>query len=305
MDKRTPFRASLIAAALASVAGVAGAAVTDNVGAPVKNNTGECVGNTWDNNCVGAANDTSPSPPAPAAERRAPTPRGEIAALTPESPQANTPVSGYVTDNMGVIARSNTGDCLTSNASGVAYASPACGAVVAIMPEPVAPRPTQAAPQPREIPLKRITLDTDTTFNFDSAQLSNEGKDQLNNVVEAAKNEGVARLRIHVTGYADRIGPSEYNKNLSEQRADAVRQYFVDEGVPAEVITAEGRGEANPVVQCEGMKGVSLIECLRPNRRSEVEFAALERAEPSASEQAPAGESPRPWAPGTDTGTPR
>jgi OOP family OmpA-OmpF porin len=250
MDKRTPFPASLFAAALASLAGVAGAAVTD------------------------------------------------------ESPQAIPSSQGYVTGNMGAIVRSNTGDCVTSNA-GVAYATPACGAVVAAMPAPVAPQPTQAAPQPREIPLKRITLDTDTTFNFDSSQLSEEGKDQLNSVVEAAKREDVTRLRIHVSGYADRIGSSEYNKDLSEQRADAVRQYFVDEGVPAEVITAEGRGEANPVVQCDGMKGISLIECLRPNRRSEVEFAALERAEPSASEQAPAGESPHPWAPGTDTGTPR
>ena len=42
---------------------------------------------------------------------------------------------------------------------------------------------------------------------------------------------------------------------------------------------AEGFGETNPIVDCSGERGAALIDCLAPNRRTEVEFSAVETIE--------------------------
>ena len=42
-------------------------------------------------------------------------------------------------------------------------------------------------------------------------------------------------------------------------------------------LTAVGKGEANPVVQCHDKDRASLIRCLEPNRRVEVEEITVER----------------------------
>ncbi len=52
---------------------------------------------------------------------------------------------------------------------------------------------------------------------------------------------------------------------------------MAEKGVNSEVITSTGRGEAVPVVACEGVKGrEALIKCLQPNRRVTVEAVAIE-----------------------------
>jgi outer membrane protein OmpA-like peptidoglycan-associated protein len=54
-------------------------------------------------------------------------------------------------------------------------------------------------------------------------------------------------LRIEVEGHTDSVGGDEYNMKLSENRADAVRTYLVDQGVARESVTARGFGKTTPV----------------------------------------------------------
>jgi OOP family OmpA-OmpF porin len=63
---------------------------------------------------------------------------------------------------------------------------------------------------------------------------------------------------------------------LSERRAAAVRDYLVSKGVAPGFIDTEGLGKADPVVDCAGKRGPALIDCLGPNRRTEIEFSAVE-----------------------------
>jgi OOP family OmpA-OmpF porin len=42
---------------------------------------------------------------------------------------------------------------------------------------------------------------------------------------------------------------------------------LVSKGVTAERLHAVGKGKSEPVVECKGIKGKKLIECLQPNRR--------------------------------------
>ncbi|NLG59215.1 MAG: hypothetical protein GX538_03505, partial [Gammaproteobacteria bacterium] len=55
-----------------------------------------------------------------------------------------------------------------------------------------------------------------------------------------------------------------------------VRELLVQEGIPASHITAYGRGSTQPVSRCDsGLQRDALIECLRPDRRVEIEVTGL------------------------------
>jgi outer membrane protein OmpA-like peptidoglycan-associated protein len=54
-------------------------------------------------------------------------------------------------------------------------------------------------------------------------------------------------LNIAVGGYTDNVGGDDMNQKLSENRAGAVRDYLVQEGVTASTVSATGFGNTSPV----------------------------------------------------------
>lgn len=54
-------------------------------------------------------------------------------------------------------------------------------------------------------------------------------------------------LKVQVEGYTDSVGGDAYNQKLSENRANAVHDFLVQNGVPAGNVTAAGYGKADPV----------------------------------------------------------
>lgn len=133
-------------------------------------------------------------------------------------------------------------------------------------------------------PAVKVTLAAEVLFDFDKAVLKDEGKNLLNTeVVEKMKAHPEAEL-VMVTGYTDRIGSDKYNQSLSERRANAVKDYIVSQGVEESRLKAAGKGEQNPVVDCKGVRGKKLIECLQPNRRVVVETEVQRTVEPAAAE---------------------
>ena len=131
------------------------------------------------------------------------------------------------------------------------------------MPEP-APAPEPAKCEPT---MDTITVGAEKLFGFDKANISNEGKDALNEAATKIKANPELKAVI-VTGHTDRIGSDAYNQKLSERRANLVKDYLAAQGVDPAVIEAVGKGESEPVVQCSGNKKTKkLIECLQPNRR--------------------------------------
>jgi OOP family OmpA-OmpF porin len=143
------------------------------------------------------------------------------------------------------------------------------------MPEEVLPAPTPPAVTDRAPAIKTVSLDTATLFAFDRAVITPPGRQQLDAFV--AELTDLEYGTIHVTGHADRIGADAYNVGLSRERAEAVKRYLAEQGIDAQKIEARGVGSSEPVTQagaCEGLKRTSLIECLHPDRRVEVEVVA-------------------------------
>ena len=54
-------------------------------------------------------------------------------------------------------------------------------------------------------------------------------------------------IKLQIGGFSDSYGAPAANLALSQKRAKAVRAYLIGHGVPAETLTAEGFGDANPI----------------------------------------------------------
>ncbi|MEO5702489.1 MAG: OmpA family protein [Gammaproteobacteria bacterium] len=142
----------------------------------------------------------------------------------------------------------------------------------AAAPEP-APEVIAAAPAaPR---FEKYTLSATELFAFDSAKLR-KPQSKLDEIADAL-NSNSEIDNVVITGYTDRIGSEQYNQRLSERRAIAVKNYLTGKGIDGNRLKAEGKGEANPVVECTDKNRSALIECLEPNRRVEVEQITIER----------------------------
>lgn len=133
-----------------------------------------------------------------------------------------------------------------------------------------------AAPQP--VAPTRFELSADALFAFGkhgAGDILPKGREQLAEIAEKLK--GGSDVSITVVGHTDRIGSDAANQLLSERRAQTVRGYLAERGVPAASISARGQGESEPVVQCEEQNRTALIACLAPNRRVEISVAAITR----------------------------
>jgi outer membrane protein OmpA-like peptidoglycan-associated protein len=62
-------------------------------------------------------------------------------------------------------------------------------------------------------------------------------------------------LKLEVEGHTDNVGTDELNQKLSEQRADSVRGYLIQQGLNAAIVTARGFGEAQPVASNDNAAG--------------------------------------------------
>lgn len=135
-------------------------------------------------------------------------------------------------------------------------------------------------PEPAMPPLSSTSLErlsADGLFAFGKASIddfSPEGRKALDELASRLTGDRPIEI-VHVIGHSDRIGDDRANLRLSTRRAEAVRDYLIGRGIPADRITAVGRGSVEPVVECDGDRGQALIDCLAPNRRVEVrvEFA--------------------------------
>ncbi|HEX7454459.1 MAG TPA: OmpA family protein [Gallionella sp.] len=187
---------------------------------------------------------------------------------------------GYLIDSRGDVVKSGTGLCWHTG-----YWTPAM-AIMECDPDLVQKPVTRitTAPVPVAGPGKAtfapVTLQTETLFDFDSSVIRADGKKKLDDEVVGKMKEYPQDEVVLLTGHADRIGSEAYNQNLSQRRADAVRAYMIDQGIEAKRIQTAAKGESEPIVSCDNVKGMvnsknrKLVVCLQPNRRVVVDVKA-------------------------------
>lgn len=84
-------------------------------------------------------------------------------------------------------------------------------------------------------------------FEFNSAELRADARDLLAKVASALRSDDLEGFQFSVEGHTDSIGTEETNHWLSQERAKAVKQFLVAQGVPRERLETTGHGESQPV----------------------------------------------------------
>lgn len=121
-------------------------------------------------------------------------------------------------------------------------------------------RSKPAPPPPR--PPERISISTEVLFAFDDDKLGPGAPAELDRVAAALAARGAVRLSIE--GHTDDVGDDDYNRALSERRAQAVRAYLAAHGLDGAHVEARGLGEAQPAAPNDSEEG------RRRNRRVEI-----------------------------------
>lgn len=111
-----------------------------------------------------------------------------------------------------------------------------------------------------------VSFDSGILFDFDSATLQTQGRDNLRKLAEIVNRDADTILMI--VGHTDSRGDERYNLGLSERRAQAASTYMISQGLPASRIETVGRGELEPIANNETDAG------REKNRRIEVAIYA-------------------------------
>ena len=128
---------------------------------------------------------------------------------------------------------------------------------------PPPPAPPQPAPAPAPAPVAAPDYNfSNIQFEFNSGVLKTSAYPILDKAVIEMKKDPTAKFKLN--GYASAEGTDAHNMQLSIDRANAVKAYFIKSGINGDNLTATGYGEANPVADNSTEDGRVL------NRRVEI-----------------------------------
>ncbi|MEM9143310.1 MAG: OmpA family protein [Bacteroidota bacterium] len=96
---------------------------------------------------------------------------------------------------------------------------------------------------------ERLVIKTEEIhFDYSMWYLRRESRERLGNVIKVMQeNPGMV---LEIGSHTDIRGKSEYNRQLSQRRADSVKEYLVKNGIPEDHVIAKGYGESQPIVEC-------------------------------------------------------
>ncbi|MEQ3724605.1 OmpA family protein [Alcanivorax sp.] len=186
----------------------------------------------------------------------------------------DNPWAGYRTDGDGNLLKTSEGRCWRTAQWTAEMAVPECD--VAITGEPDVPVPVELPGADMEEPVA-VPAPMTVVFTFDSASLSDASRIALK-----AWYQSVAALKspsVEMHGYSDPLGGDVYNRDLAERRAQAVAQWWQQQGDSIAEVTVIGHGEDHSVTgaRCESLRGDALKQCHQQDRR--VQLVARSAAE--------------------------
>jgi OmpA-OmpF porin, OOP family len=119
-----------------------------------------------------------------------------------------------------------------------------------------------------------VTFDANILFDSDKSTLRPLGRDKLEYF--AKQIHGLESQNIVAIGYADRMGTSDSNQLLSQQRVDAVKSYLVGTGIATDRVQTRARGETQPTTvagECKDAKNTKNVACMQPDRHVFIEVS--------------------------------
>jgi outer membrane protein OmpA-like peptidoglycan-associated protein len=151
------------------------------------------------------------------------------------------PVPGYVTDSDGNIVRSGTGECWHSSSwtPEMATVVGCDGVTLDAQVEVIKGAPSGL--------LTTVHIPAAVLFSFDSDEFTDSGKEAIEKYRDQLRPELADAYAGIIIGHTDNTGDPNYNLSLSKRRAQAVSDYLVATGTPAEKLRVVGLGETDPI----------------------------------------------------------
>jgi OmpA-OmpF porin, OOP family len=115
---------------------------------------------------------------------------------------------------------------------------------------------------------EKVTVRLNVRFDTDSAIV----KDKYNKDIQTVANFMKLNpdVKVAIEGHTDNVGNDEYNKKLSDKRANSIRQYLIDKfGINGSRLTAAGYGESKPIATNDTEEGRQI------NRRVQAVFDVM------------------------------
>ncbi len=147
----------------------------------------------------------------------------EVGAVTPQGSTSVTPTQSTT---------------YTLTASGAGGSTDATVRVSVNVPAPVAAAPNTSFDQ---LFLKEVR---DAYFDYDSAAIRPDAREALQKTADFLKN--YPNVRVTIEGHCDDRGSTEYNLALGQRRANAVKEYLVSLGLPADHLNTTSWGKEKP-----------------------------------------------------------
>jgi peptidoglycan-associated lipoprotein len=162
----------------------------------------------------------------------------EVGAVTPQGSTSVTPTQSTT---------------YTLTASGAGGSTDVTVRVSVSVPAPVATAPNTSFD---ELFLKEVR---DAYFDYDSAAIRPDAREALQKTADFLKN--YPNVRVTIEGHCDERGSTEYNLALGQRRANAVKEYLVSLGLPADHLNTTSWGKEKPFCS------ESTEACYQQNRR--------------------------------------
>jgi peptidoglycan-associated lipoprotein len=163
----------------------------------------------------------------------------EVGAVTPQGSTSVTPTQSTT---------------YTLTASGAGGSTDATARISVNVPAPVAAAPNTSFD---ELFLKEVR---DAYFDYDSAAIRPDAREALQKTADFLKN--YPNVRVTIEGHCDERGSTEYNLALGQRRANAVKEYLVSLGLPADHLNTTSWGKEKPFCT------ESTEACYQQNRRA-------------------------------------
>lgn len=107
-----------------------------------------------------------------------------------------------------------------------------------------APKPKPVA-QPAPLPQPKITwILSGVNFDFNSDVVRPDAKEVLKSDIKILREN--PQIRVEIQGHTCDLGPAEYNRTLSDRRANSIKEYLVSQGIARDRLEARGYGEDRP-----------------------------------------------------------
>ncbi len=108
-----------------------------------------------------------------------------------------------------------------------------------------APPKPKPAPKPAPLPQPKISwILSGVNFDLDSAVVRPDAKEILKSDIKILREN--PQIRVEVQGHTCDLGAAEYNRDLSDRRAKAIKAYLVSQGIAENRLEARGYGEDRP-----------------------------------------------------------